>query len=129
MGLRAQLRLKNPAEAEAALLGLVAVNLQQLRGGIGPISHLLQADRRGRRRVRYIRLDPGEEWLSLRDIRRRRGGDCEDLAAAITAELITMGIPAQPIIRKVRPGLWHAMVQRLDTGAILDPSRTGGMGE
>lgn len=129
MGLRAQLRLKDPREAEAALLGLVAVNLQQLRGGIRPISHLLKPDRRGRRRIRYIRLDPGEEWLSLRDIRAKRGGDCEDLAAAVAAELIAGGIPARPIIRKVRPGLWHAMVLREDTGAILDPSRTGGMNE
>lgn len=127
MPVRARMRLQDPKEAELALSGLVAVNLEQLAGGQPGIIRALRPDARGRRQVRYIRSDPQEQWLTLRDIWRRGGGDCEDLAAAAAAELIAKGIPARVIINQVRPGLWHAQVERLDTGQVLDPSITGGM--
>lgn len=126
MPIRARLKLEDPAEAEAALLGLVQVNLLQLARGERGIIHDLRP-RLGGRRVRYIRLDPNEEWRTLRDVRRHRGGDCEDLAAATAAELIWRGVPATVRIKRIKPGLWHALVQRLDTLQYLDPSVTGGM--
>lgn len=127
MGLRAQIPLRNPEEAEAALMGLVAVNVAQLRRGARPITAALRGGRR-RRRLRYIRLDRAEEWRSILLIWRHGGGDCEDLAAAVAAELIVQGIAARVVIRQVRPGLWHALVL-LPNGVLLDPSKTGGMGE
>jgi len=115
-------------EAQALLQGLHAVNVVQLRRGIVPVGPALFPDARGRRRLRYIRRDPNERWLNLREIWRLGGGDCEDLAAAVSAELeVLHGIPAIPIITRVRPGLAHARVLRLDNGTILDPSVTGGM--
>lgn len=122
MPLRSRSAYATIPEAQAGLVGLVAQNLEQLRQGVPAISGALRA-----KRLRYIRHDPEEAWLSLRDLWRRGGGDCEDLAAAVAAELIAQGIPAQVVIRPVRPGLWHAQVLRRDNRTILDPSITGGM--
>lgn len=116
------------SEAEALLQGLHEVNRLQLLQGLSPIGPALLRDRWGRRRLRYIRSDPHERWRSIRDIWQAGGGDCEDLAAGYSAELeVLHGIPARPIIKRVRPGLAHAQVQRLDTGQIIDPSLAGGM--
>ena len=120
------------SEAALMLQGLYLVNLEQLRNGARPISAALH---RGSgingygRRLRYIRRDPLERWKSIRDIWLDGGGDCEDLAAAVAAELTVMGVPARPVIYVVREGLAHAVVQLLDTGELIDPSKTGGMGE
>lgn len=122
MPLRSRSAYATIPEAQAGLIGLVAQNLEQLRQGVPAISGALRA-----KRLRYIRHDPEEAWLSLRDLWRRGGGDCEDLAAAVAAELIAQGIPARVVIRPVRPGLWHAQVYRADNRTILDPSITGGM--
>lgn len=127
-------------EAAWLLQGLYLVNLEQLRQGIPPISAALHRGPTGQRVIRYERRDREEHWRTLRDLWRFRMGDCEDLAAAVAAELTYAGIPARPVIYKVRPGLAHAVVQitapsqlaglvGLTPGTILDPSRTGGMGE
>lgn len=114
------------------LQGLYMVDLQQLQEGVPPISAALHPGSgvggSGRRLV-YERRDPRERWQTVRDIWESGGGDCEDLAAAVAAELTLRGDPARPVIYKVRDGLAHAVVQRLSTGELLDPSRTGGMGE
>lgn len=124
MSLRASLPLRSPEEAEAALEGLVRVNLVQLARGVPPIASAL---RRGR--LRYIRRDPREEWRSLSEIWAAGGGDCEDLAAAIVAELRASGYAARVVIKRVRPGLLHALAFNQTAGVLLDPSVTGGMGQ
>lgn len=124
MPLRASLPLASAAEAEAALEGLVRVNTHQLTQGYPPIASSLRSGR-----LRYIRRDPDEEWRSLAQIWRHGGGDCEDLAAAVAAELRALGYRARVVIRRARPGLLHALTLNESTGQLLDPSLTGGMGQ
>lgn len=124
-------RLSLP-EADALLLGLHAANVYQLRHGVPPVSAALHADAFGRRLLRYIRRDPREHWRTIREIWAAGGGDCEDLAAAVSAELAVQGVAAVPRIMWVRPGLAHGVVQVLAgplAGRLLDPSKTGGMGQ
>lgn len=109
------------AEAQALLSGLQAVDQVQLAQGWPSVSLGLQTGR-----LRYLRRDPNEHWRNVREIWRFGGGDCEDLAAAVAAELIMQGVPARAVIQRVRPGLAHALV-RLPDRRIIDPSRTGGM--
>lgn len=129
-------------EAEVMLQGLYEMNRFQLQGGTPGIDADLRAGK-----VRYDRRDDLEFWQPIKTLRKTRRGDCEDLAAAVAAELTERGIPARPIVYRVRPGLAHAVVELLDPkwraypkGAILfghpviapgliDPSRTGGMGK
>lgn len=119
-------------ETAHMLQGLYLVDLAQLESGIRPIFAHLQPGSGRRwgvaRRLRYNRKDFGEVWQTIRDIWRNGGGDCEDLAAAVAAEFTFKGIPARPVIRRVRPGLAHAIVQILSTGQLVDPSKIGGMG-
>lgn len=121
------------------LQGLYGLNMLQLAKGVPGINDALISGR-----LRYIRLDKNEEWQPIRTIWERGGGDCEDLAAAVAAELALQGIPAHPVIYRSGPHMAHAVVQ-LDapkvvtvTGmhlfghpviapGIIDPSRTGGM--
>lgn len=125
-------------EASELLQGLYRVDLKQLAKGYPPVSAALLPDASGRRRLRYIRTDPREHWRTIADLWRFGGGDCEDLAAAVAAEITFSGLwVAQPVVYQVRPGLAHAVVQivsgpprgLVQIGALLDPSRTGGMGE
>jgi hypothetical protein len=127
-------RLSVP-EAQALIQGgLVGLNRYQLRVmGVPPISQALHEGR-----VVYDKRDDDEHWMSIREIweagdgiRGPRGvgrGDCEDLAAALAAELCEAGEPAEVVIVKVRPGLSHAVVRVIRTGELMDPSKTGGMG-
>jgi hypothetical protein len=122
-------------EAQAFLQGgLVGLNRYQLRVmGVQPISRALHEGR-----VVYDRRDPDEHWRSIREIWEAGDGisgpvgvgrgDCEDLAAALAAELTEAGFPAEVVIAPVRPGLSHAIVRVIASGELLDPSRTGGMG-
>lgn len=127
-------------EAAWMLQGLFLVNLAQLKRGVKDIDPALRAGR-----VKYIRDDKAELWEPISVIWQVGGGDCEDLAAAIAASLVSRGIAARPVIYRVKAGLAHAVVQILDpryanvsTGTlfghpvirrgIIDPSRTGGMG-
>lgn len=125
-------------EAALMLQGLYLVDLHQLENGYAPILRSLRAGSAGHgRRLRYIRDDPDETWLNIRDIWNVGGGDCEDLAAAVAAGFTHGGILARPIIgRTGKAGLYHARVQFLQTvpglclaGELYDPSRVGGMGE
>lgn len=86
--------------------------------------------------VRYIREPEGqEEWLDIGEIRRRGGGDCEELAAWRVAELREKGIDARPAWRhrRVRApsgrlcSLYHIIVWIPGVG-IDDPSARLGMG-
>lgn len=105
------------------LLGHVqALNRRQLAAGVAPISPALHDGR-----IRYTRWDPDEEWRTARDIWRFGEGDCDDLAATVAAELEAVGIPARAILLRSGPGTIHAVVHRRDTGAVIDPSITGGM--
>jgi hypothetical protein len=122
-------------EAQAFLQGgLVGLNRYQLRVmGVQPVSRALHEGR-----VVYDRRDPTEHWRSIREIWEAGDGisgpagvgrgDCEDLAAALAAELAEAGYPAEVVIAPVRPGLSHAIVKVIATGELFDPSRTGGMG-
>lgn len=128
-------------EAAWMLQGLYLVNRQQLRKGVPGINQALIDGR-----IKYIRSDKAELWQPIRTIYLNGGGDCEDLAAAVAAEIASHGIEARPVIYRVRPGLAHAVVQledprykRIPKGTIvfghpviapgiIDPSRTGGMG-
>lgn len=112
----------SPREAEAALQGLVALDLVQLRAGAAPVSPGL-----ARGALRYVEEDPLEEWQSVREIWSSGGGDCEDLAAAVAAERTLRGAPSRVRILRIRPGLLHAVVEDLRTRRIFDPSVLGGM--
>lgn len=134
-------------DAAELLQGLFAVNRNQLKRGVPGINRDLIG-----RRIRYERDDPQERWQTIENLRRTRKGDCEDLAAAVAAEIAEAGIQARPVIYRVRPGLAHAVVEILDVRhrgrhrigqkifghpvikivdgyPIIDPSRTGGMGQ
>lgn len=122
----------NLEEAQALLSGLVALNRVQLRRGVPSVAAaiLSGSSHNGphRRRVRYIRRDPGEYWRSLKELWRFGGGDCEDLAAAIAAELQERGIPAEArILAPKRGRTAHAIV--VVHGRVIDPSAIAGMGE
>jgi hypothetical protein len=122
-----------PMRSAAWLLqGLMLVDLDELAQGAKPILPALVpgSGPEGGRAVRYIRRDPLDDWQTIRGLWAVGGGDCKSLAAAGAAELYyVLGIPARPVVYPVRPGLAHAVIQRLDTGQLLDPSRLGGMGE
>lgn len=134
-------------EASYMLQGLYGANISQLRRGTPGINDALVKGR-----IRYIRDDPQELWEPIKTIWIMGGGDCEDLSAAVAAELTLKGVLARPVIYRVNPRLAHAVVEILDPRlqrrlrvgmkyfghpvikvtpegyAIIDPSRTGGMG-
>lgn len=115
-------QVRSLAQLAAALEGLVLVNEVQLREGVRGIADELQAGR-----IRYVRRDKREQWLTLDAVRARGGGDCEDLAGAIAAEMrVRDGVHAVAHPYLARPRLVHVVV-KLPGGELLDPSRTGGM--
>jgi hypothetical protein len=68
-----------------------------------------------------------EDFATLPVVLARGWGDCDDLAPALSAELVVRrGIAARPVVLSIRPGLWHCVV-RLPSGRLLDPSRALGM--
>lgn len=112
------------------LQGLYEVDLQQLREGVPGILGALTVGSGGpgRRMLRYIRSDKPEHWRTVREVWEHGGGDCEDLAAAVAAELTLNGEPARPVVYQVSPRLAHVVVRTAD-GRLLDPSKLGGMRE
>ena len=109
------------------LWSLIKLNLEYLR--MNPNTPMLY-----RSGVRYIREKEGEEiWPDIGACLRMGGGDCEDLAAWRTAELIANGIPARPAwrYRRVRmPSgtlgvLYHILVWT--PKGFEDPSKLLGM--
>jgi len=112
-------------EAEILLqTRLHQLNLHQLENGVPGISKALHTGT-----IRYNRRDPTEHWMSLREIWKRGYGDCEDLACAVAAERTFRGYPSRMVLIRVRPTLMHAVVHDERTGRLIDPSRTGGMGQ
>ena len=119
-------RLSIP-EAEALLSGLVAVNRLQIAQGAVPSGSAFSAALRAGQ-LRYIRRDPDEHWMTLREVWAAGGGDCEDLAAGFAAELQAQGHPhARVVLFQAKPGLWHAVTEIAPGLPWRDPSRTGGM--
>ena len=121
-------------EAANLLDGLVSVNLSQISkaGGFAghPVFPVLSGIQRGV--VRYRRYDPREHWQSWRELNDqiqkngRAHGDCEDLSAAVAAELLASGISARTYVYKSGPKLYHVVV-KTDRWGLLDPSRAAGM--
>lgn len=121
-------------DAANLLVGLVNVGLGQMRrGGLGaagafPILRGIQTGR-----VRYERSDPNEDWQSWGELVAQMGrgdgvvrGDCEDLSAAVAAELLFNGVPARTYVYRSGPKLYHVVV-KTDRWGVLDPSRAAGM--
>ena len=121
-----------PDEAANLLDGLVSVGLAQLSRanvpkGQYPVIEGIQAGR-----IRYRRRDPREHWQSWREMTQPMFGgeiaygDCEDLSAAVAAELGYNGIPARTYVYKSGPKLYHVVV-KTDQWGLIDPSRDAGM--
>lgn len=132
-----------PIDAANLLQGLVAVNQAQVKEHIkdgGDPFAILKAIQEGK--LRYKRSDPDEHWLTHRELLEiiqspknkigatgksvRVGADCEDLSAAVAAELREAGIEARTYVYKARPGLFHVIVRTKKWGD-LDPSVSAGM--
>jgi len=123
MTVRPRLRVSNPREMEALLLGLALQSWCQLTG---PERSAIPPLYSGHYRYRMER--PGrEDWQSALENARRGIGDCEDLATHRVAELWRDGVRgARPKILQVSPNLFHVVVAHPD-GTIEDPSRRLGM--
>jgi hypothetical protein len=92
--------------------------------------------------VKYAREDGTEDWAGIRQVLKRKCGDCEDLAAWRAAELRErFGEPARAFLRFKRTpqGFWHYHIKVLryhqdpETGEwvkwyVEDPSYHLGMG-
>lgn len=108
------------ATFEAALEGLVAVNVELMRTR----SQLPPLYGSG---VRYRRERGTERWQTCEQVFSRNVGDCEDLACWRVAELRQAGeVDACAIVSRTGRRLWHVRVLRAD-GTIEDPSRMLGM--
>ena len=77
-----------PREAVNFLAGLMEVDRKQVRAdreagrpALAVTCGLLNG------RIRYERRDPQEQWLTRNQVLQLGQGDCEDLAAAVSAEL------------------------------------------
>jgi len=128
-----------PNHAVHLLQGLVAVNEAQLKEHIkdrGNPFTIIEAIQNGN--LRYKRSDPEEHWQSYNELveltknklsgtDKEVGADCEDLAAAVVAELKHAGIDARIYVYKARTGLYHVIVKTKKWG-FLDPSLSAGMG-
>lgn len=79
--------------------------------------------------VRYRRERRGaEDWRTRGRVLLDGYGDCEDLSAALAAELRMQGIPAYAHVRPARGGPgYHAVTRVRGFAGELDPSRWLGM--
>lgn len=81
--------------------------------------------------VRYHREPKGvENWLGVRRLRKKKRGDCEDLAAYLAAWYrVRKGIHARAILIRFRKGkkVWYHAVVMLPNRRIVDPSKALGM--
>ena len=120
------------ADAANLLDGLVSVDLGQMDRrkipkGSFPLISAIHAGR-----VRYVRRDPREHWKTWDELMEpvfaggTGGGDCEDLASAVVAELSRNGIKARTYVYQSGPKLYHVVV-KTDRWGLLDPSRAAGM--
>lgn len=112
-----------PQTAAPALAGLVMANRTQI-GADGSPGRVLAGILIGR--IRYRRYDPSEHWQTIEEIVAAGHGDCEDLAAAVCAELNCLGIDARLRVRRMAAKVWHVLVFVPGVGE-LDPSQWAGM--
>ena len=111
------------SEAQIILGALQQIAEGEYRAGVPFVGPALHSGR-----LRYVKEPDGQElWLKPSLIWKFGGGDCDDYAAAVAAEWSVQGVPARAVLRPVRPGLVHALVQRISDGALFDPCITGGM--
>ena len=120
-------------EAAYLLDGLVSVGLKQISDsqysgqGQYPVIRAIQEGR-----LTYRRADPNEHWKSWGEMVRdldatgHATGDCEDLSAAVVAELVYNGMPARTYVYRSGGKLFHVVV-KTDKWGLLDPSRAAGM--
>ena len=140
------LRLR-PDQAAGVLAGLVEVNLWQIteagQAGRTPVLDGLIKGNIARQSgiepgqpgwpvdaVVYRKFDPDEHWKDWSAILEDGEGDCEDLAPAISAELMASGIQARPVAYQPMHNVWHVIVQYKDRKLgwrYADPSSLGGM--
>lgn len=116
--------LTGAREIQAALDALFAFNVAWRRLYGSAFKPLLSSH------VRYAREWPRERWLTLPELYREGVGDCEDLAAAYAAELVSTGrdTGARPYVRKANTGRGYHVVVLGGNGRELDPSIALGMG-
>ena len=112
-----------PLNGESDVLGALAAHVEACRRDLEnrPRAPLYGAG------VRYSAKDPGERWQLPSETAARGAGDCEDLASWRCAELRNAGENCRVIVKRSRPGVLHAVVER-GNGQIEDPSRRLGMG-
>ena len=109
-------------EAEALLEGLVTLDMRQYQSGLPDVRDGIASGQ-----LRYQRSDPQERWRSAKEVWRCRGGDCEDLSAAVAAAYRFFdGVQAKVIVRRSGQNIAHATVM-LPDGSIVDPSVQAGM--
>ena len=121
-GIRPTLGVMSLAEAKHFLNGgVVGVDKYQMMNGSESVAQGLLDGR-----LRYIERDPKEKWMSVNEIWAAGGGDCEDLASALVAELQLAGHRARVKIIKGGGNVAHAIAE-LGTGYDIDPSVVGGM--
>jgi hypothetical protein len=116
-------------DASYLLEGLVSVNRAQHRRHVasgGDPFAVLRLIQTGK--LQYNRIDKKEHWKSYEELIANPGdgADCEDLSAAVVAELLNAGIQARTYVYKAKPKLFHVVVQT-DRWGFLDPSVTAGM--
>ena len=136
-----------PRHAAGVLAGLVEVNLAQIheagKSQQTPVLDGLIKGSEARKQglspdmpgwpsdaIVYRQFDPEEHWKDWNAILRDGAGDCEDLAPAISAELLAAGIPARPIAYQPAHNIWHVVIQYKDAKLgwrYADPSALGGM--
>ncbi len=128
--MRFRLDLAPDQAARLGLRALTEVNVEDIVGagqtGKFPVLSGLHD-----KTIRYVKTDTYEDWKSWKQVQADRFGDCEDLSAAIAAELIAAGVPARPVSYKAKKGTWHVVVEYKDPNDGIvkygDPSVLGGM--
>ena len=122
MQLSLVVRANNERDLEAALWGLLHINVRLMSVGRWPSVYDIG--------THYQREPSGrEKWVTAGYMRAnpREGFDCEDLASYQCAYLKTTGIDRDAKVGLKRSSVgWHVIVIRGD-GTIEDPSRTLGM--
>lgn len=122
-----QVTIRVPGKRPYLLLlldALVAANRLLLRHN-ARIPKLYDSGVRYRREARNAQGQRKEEWRTIVEILKNRGGDCEDLVCYRVSENLENGIRCRPWLRK-RGNMWHVLVRYPD-GRLEDPSKILGM--
>ncbi len=111
-----------PSGWPALLERMVQQSVRDRRSGTPPLAAT---------KVVYKREPPRRElWQSAESTAAIGDGDCEDLSIYLAGDIRhDLGLPAQVIVKPVRPGLRHALVLVPYGGRdiIMDPSKWRGM--